>query len=194
MDPQKVAELEAWSTLAGTIIATVGLAVVWYQLRKHRKERAADNRKQLAELEADHDRRRMQATIEMANGLRSQWRQSKMAIRAAIGEGKITEEKLETINASEDLRERVHDLLSNVEHFAAGANAEVFDTKLIDRMCGGYMMGIADDFELVIRESRRAHATAYTELTTMVRELHKLREAGPGPKVKRISDGWPRHE
>jgi len=130
---------EIWSlvvTGGQLALGAVGLPIIWYQLRLHRKERADDNQQVRRELEADHDRRKKQVTIDYLVRTRPAWRLARGEIQKAVGSGKLNEEKLRTINASPDLDKQVHGFLGDLELFAVGVNSDVLDGGIVYSTCG----------------------------------------------------------
>lgn len=185
---------ESWSLIvdgAGATIAIVGLFVVWYQLYRHRTERRTDSDRQRMELEADHDRRQKQATIEYTSNVRVAWVTARRKLREALGEGKLTHDKVQQIMKQPEIDQQVRDLLGALEELAVGTNIEVFDREVIGMMCSSFLIDMYDDFEAYITASQREQPTYYVEFENLVRYLKDKRKPAPGPKVKGVTAKWP---
>lgn len=180
---------EWWSLFYQAIlagVAVVGLPVIWYQIWRGRADRSEDAKKQRAELEADHDRRKKQATVESCAELRDKWREHRVAIRSKLGHGPIDDAKLATAQADPELEGQIISLLSSLETFAAGANAEVFDADLISGICGSYLIAVWDDLERYIHEQQRIGGKSiYSEFAILVEGMHRRRAPVPLQPVKK---------
>jgi hypothetical protein len=185
---------ESWALIidgGGATIALVGLGVVWYQLWRHRIERRADSTRQRRELEADHDRRQKQATIEYLSRVRLAWVEARRSIRKSLGKGSINHDRLKQIEANETIDEEIRGLCGALEELAVGVNTEVFDRDVVNMMCGTFLIGVYDDFEMYVKSCQKDMPTCYTEFESLVDYLKRKRKPGPGPKVQRITDNWP---
>src|SRR5438034_1101016 len=97
---------EFWSLVTGfgtIVVALGGLLAVWYQVRLGRLDRAADSAAERKRLEADHDQRRKQVTIEYLNQVRSTWRTDRKDIEAVTRKGALDQNGLNKLKRLTDL-------------------------------------------------------------------------------------------
>ena len=172
-----------WAFLTGLwmmCISVVGLAVVYYQLHRHRRDRSEDHATQMTALSEDHNRRRMQATVEFVNHIRPRWRLRRRQIIRELGAGPISKENAEKLYSDPpytELQAQVTDVLGLLEHLSVGVHAGVFDLDMLYQMSGTYLIKIFDSLEefitLIQKRERSSHYANFAALAEDFRERHK---------------------
>ncbi len=131
---------------------------------------------QVKTAEADHARRRKQATIEHLNTIRPIYKSLLAQAEKAIGPDVLTTEALKQILDDPELRNTVKDYLSTIEHFCVGLNTGVFDKDLVYRMSANYFIRMFDKFKPYISHAQKNLPTAYVEYQTLVHEFERRRQ------------------
>ena len=134
-------------------------------------------RSQLAQtresVQLDHDRRRMQATLEFYSGT-IEHRANLLQILPSL-----YDERLAAVIADpskEEVRE-IRKYLGYWETFATGANTGTLDVSVISRLTGSRIRRVWGAYEDYIEDRRAAldNPTLYIELETLARELEARR-------------------
>lgn len=197
------------SMVAGDIEARVGIVVdlwmlaisisvlltIYYQLKLHRRERATDWARELSGIDADHDRRKKQATIEIVERLTPRWLDLRVEIEQKLGSGHLTPlsaDQNARIRTDDELRGWVAELLNMLELLATGANTRVYDDKLLFRMSASFLLSMYAQFEIYITETRRSHPTNFIEFVALTKRFKKWQIQPPDPDTVVISVGGAR--
>ena len=159
---------EFWSIviLAITAVILAGTAVIF----------VVQTRIALTVFQADHDRRRREATIHYMNQIRVRYRETNHEIIRRLGPGILDDNKISEIVQDEQLLDRVKDMLGLFEHLAVGANTDVFEVEMLSRMSGGYLKAVYRRFERYIEQRRfeTNSPTLYIEYERFVNDLASL--------------------
>jgi len=146
--------------MLGLVILQLGFAIYSF---------SRDRTLQLETLKADHERRKKEATIAYVNTIRGQYREIRKQLDAKFGEGN-------TINLpdiDDETAEKLKEILSLMEHLAAGVNTDVFDFDMIYIMSGSYFSGIFDRCIPYIKDRRikKGNEATYIEFEHMVQRI-----------------------
>ncbi len=166
-----------WSTtVLGGVTAVVGLASLIFLARQVRLN-AVEIRNAAAAEQAERIRQRKRETTvavietiryrqELKNALPWNDRDAS-TVEAFLNEAENDEHKLQAVRA----------YLDYVEMLAASANESVLDVGMLERMQGGRILAIANNYSGYIRR-RRAELdspTLYTELEALAKEIGRRR-------------------
>ena len=127
-------------------------------------------------LNADHERRRKQSTIEYMNQIRDIYRSVDRKLTEKYGKKSLNPEDVEKADMA-DLRE----FLSVLEHLSVGVNTGVYDVNLVNRMSGTFLLHTHDRVRPYINHARkeRDSKTLYQEFGAMCRKIRDIREHLP---------------
>ena len=132
---------------------------------------------------ADHDRRRMQATIDYLHGLRPRWVVCLATLDGHFNnETQLSSEQAKEITESADLDRTAREMLFLIEHLAVGANADVYDSEIIYCACGFYLINVHVMMGSYITLMRKKwdNDTLYEEFSKLARKFEdKRREKRP---------------
>jgi hypothetical protein len=141
------------------IIQTILLAVVILQLWvSHRS------------FQADHERRKKQATFEYVNAVSERFRTALNRFDEKHGIGTV----VDISNYDDDDRFIVKSYLNEIEYICAGVNAGVFDLEILHKMMGSGLIGRHHRFQQYINEKRQTKKTTFVEFSEVVRNLETL--------------------
>ena len=142
------------------IIQTILLAVVIVQLWVSYRS-----------LQADHERRKKQATFEYVNAVSERFRAALNKFDEKHGIDKV----VDISNYDDDDRFIVKSYLNEIEYICAGVNAGVFDLQILHKMMGTGLIGRHHRFQQYINEKRQSKKTVFVEFSEVVRLLETLR-------------------
>lgn len=131
---------------------------------------------------ADHERRKMQATIEYMRSVRPIWSQLRRELNDHFGNGTLQVESIDKIDKDKDLQRLVRELMGSMEHLSVGANYEVFDEDLIYRMSASYLIRIYKRMDLYIEKAQAKNPYAYIEFKDLIRKFDERRRLKPDPR------------
>lgn len=122
-------------------------------------------------------RRKREATIHYVNDIRKEYRPIDNEVKKALNSESITTQSAQEIYEDVGLRDKVAYFLGLLEHLAAGANMDVFDTELIHRTAGFYLVNVFDRWLPYMEWRRQAtnNPGLYSEYKELVRCLNLLR-------------------
>lgn len=126
---------------------------------------------------ADHERRKKQATIEYLNNVREKYTSLTFELINKFGSDPIGVKEVKEIRDDHMLWYKVKFLLGQFEHLAAGVNTKVFDIHLVNRASGSYVIGIFEFFSVYIYETRKMsnNNLLYSEYEDLVNQIKSLR-------------------
>ena len=142
------------------IIQTILLAVVIVQLWVSYRS-----------FQADHERRKKQATFEYVNAVSERFRAALNKFDEKHGIDKV----VDISNYDDDDRFIVKSYLNEIEYICAGVNAGVFDLQILHKMMGTGLIGRHHQFQQYINEKRQSKKTVFVEFSEVVRLLETLR-------------------
>lgn len=120
--------------------------------------------------QADHERRKKQATFEYVNAVSERFRTALNKFDDKHGINKV----VDISNYDDDDRFIVKSYLNEIEYICAGVNACVFDLKILHKMMGSGLIGRHHRFQQYIDEKRQSKKTVYVEFSEVVKNLKKL--------------------
>ncbi|KKL28775.1 hypothetical protein LCGC14_2371770 [marine sediment metagenome] len=173
-------------------ISSSALIMVYYQLKLHRRERAADWERQLQALRADHERRKKQATIEVLGRVSPLWRKLRKDIEDGLKIKRLeilNKDHVDTIKNTPQLQDWTAELLNSLERVATGVNCKVFDIDLLFRCSATYLRRLYEQYETYITEKRQPPSTTYSEFAALMEELDRRRTVEPDRKAEVRSPG-----
>lgn len=132
---------------------------------------------QIVSIEADHDRRKKQATLEYINSISPVYRDMKNMIVSQFGNDVLTKENVSVILNDPEKKISVMDYLNGLEHLCVGVNSNVFDKEIFYRMSGTRIIKTLDIFNIYIQEIQRQNPTAYSEFTHLAMEFSNRRRS-----------------
>lgn len=130
--------------------------------------------------EADHERRRKQATIEFLSVVRPMWGESRRRLNDAIGNTRLNEDNLGKILEDRGLQRNVRELLGALERMSVGMQTGVFDKDLLYRMSASYLIRVYDRMRpYILHQQKHKNASAYTEFQELIAEFEKRKRGQP---------------
>ena len=121
--------------------------------------------------QADHERRKKQATFEYVNAVSERFRAALNKFDEKHGIDKVVD-----ISNYDDVdRFIVKSYLNEIEYICAGVNAGVFDLQILHKMMGTGLIGRHHRFQQYINEKRQSKKTVFVEFSEVVRLLETLR-------------------
>lgn len=153
-----------WIQIALLVVVIIQLGwAIWSFNKSHRL--------QIVEMSADHDRRKKEATIAHVNNIRDKYRAMRADLDSKFGEGNV----INISDIDEDSTAELKEMLSLMEHLAAGVNSGVFDFDMIYIMSGSYFAGIYERSAPFIKHRRtlKNNPAAYIEFEHMVDLIHE---------------------
>jgi len=127
-------------------------------------------------LVANHKRQKKQATIDYMNQIRDRYTKIDYSLLDKFNSTILNQKDIEEIQKNHDLWSDVIYLLGLLEHLSVGVNTRVFDLKVLNRMSGGYIVRIFNQFSLYIESKRKSNPKLYIELYDLTEKLKKLRK------------------
>ncbi|HXU38238.1 MAG TPA: DUF4760 domain-containing protein [Blastocatellia bacterium] len=125
---------------------------------------------------ADHKRRKKQATIEYMSKIRDVYTTIDYELLKKYGKV-LVETQIKEIFANHEERTKLMKLLGMFEHLAVGANTDVFDIDVLNRMSGAYMIRLFNQYSGYIKQQRKVlkNDSIYKEFEDLVDRLSGLR-------------------
>ncbi|MBE0662295.1 MAG: DUF4760 domain-containing protein [Bacteroidales bacterium] len=151
---------EFFTLLVGFITLLILISQVYYLRRS---------------LNADHSRRRKQATFDYLAKVRPQWHDTRNDLDILI---QAAGEKANIVNViikNPEILKKVRLLLGLLEHISVGIHTDVFDKEILYRMSGKQLKKIYEKFEPYIKYVQiHVNETAYTEFQNLVLEFNLM--------------------
>ena len=123
-------------------------------------------------------RRKREATIHYVNDIRKEYRPINNEVKKALNSESITTQSAQEIYEDVELRDKVAAFLGLLEHLAAGANMDVFDTELIHRTAGTYLINVFNRWWPYMEWRRQVtkNPELYSEYPELIKRLKRIRE------------------
>ncbi|MEL7138399.1 MAG: hypothetical protein AAFP67_05080 [Pseudomonadota bacterium] len=125
-------------------------------------------------VDKDHERRREQATIEYIDRISRPVQDQQIKLRS---KGLPLDGPIRLVDMDEQDRLCAFAILNILEGLATGANEDVFDTEIIEKLSGRFVISTFTRFKELIIEERNVPgcATFYTEYEALRNEVIELR-------------------
>ncbi|TVO60195.1 DUF4760 domain-containing protein [Spiribacter vilamensis] len=137
----------------------------------------------LKALNADHGRRKKQATFEFVQKIRPAWLEARHERDERWGKAPLASKDLKEIENDFQLMSTIRSLLGILEHLSVGMNSGVFDKDLLYIMSGSQLISTHKRFRSYIDKIQQTRPTAYTEFGDLVRDFEERKRMRP------ITDG-----
>ncbi len=121
---------------------------------------------------ADHERRKIQSTIEYLHKIKKLYRPIKKKINSEFDRDHII--NLIDIKRIENLESKIEEILSVIEHLSVGVNTGVYDFHILNRMSGNYLIKLFEQFSPFINKAQERNKTTYIEFLHVYGELKKI--------------------
>lgn len=160
-------DFEFWST----VIALLGLGAIFVQLRSNHRA-----------IIKDHDRRRMQATLEYMNAVWPKWTVSRRSIQDKLGTGAITDEQSKAIWEDKEnlgMRNLLRDVLNPLEHLSVGIAAGVFDEDIFYQMSATSFIKAYEVLRRYITFVQSSQQSAYANFVVLAKRFKTRRSEAP---------------
>ena len=159
--------------IAGNVSISVGVIIAIWQLFLGKRS-----------FNADHERRKKQATIEHYSRICNEFREALKRINAKFPDDKVV--KIHNPVDDKDMLDDVATYLSHMEKFAIGINTNIYDFDVFKRMSGVWAVRYYDRFKEAIEYlrmrpySQKAYMN-YEDLISKLRDSQK--DEVPKPTV-----------
>lgn len=159
------------TTILANIAVVVGIIIALSQLKKMKDS----NDIQLRGIQADHDRRRKQATIDFYSYIYQLRIPLKEEIDKVAGVNEPITQKM--IDENPILRRHLSKYLSLMERLAVGIHANVYDIEVYRAMASKTTINIYNRCVKYIEETRRANnnPSTYIEFERLIQSLYSLK-------------------
>ncbi len=155
------------TAIIALLISIVGIYLVVHQLKMTREAN-----------EADHKRRKKEATFNAYNAIREDLRELDRSVRDELklsADDVLTLEQLKIIKDDTELSNKVRTVLSYIQRLAVGIRNDIYDLRVIYELSGTPLIKAFDRYFPRVQSVRKNSETYYQEAEELIGQLRVLR-------------------